>query len=419
MRVPLMIPALLGLALGSSCEPPTPPATRMMVLLQESDGLYRPHEVQVTTLTNVVTLEGGAVRLIGGARVEWDPDDRALMEATNVEQLRAALVKDEGRGVRAQYVDRAGVLWPMDFHSWNLATAYHHFERAAQYFRDTGSVPESALDPADVYYFPELRFAELGREPQRDNAMWFPPINALILLPFDVLQEAPLAINGGVLVHEYAHRVFNRRVYRGAAIPTPLSQWSTVGPTPGINILKALDEGFADFHAAAASCDTPFGCDTRFMNTSFDEEITNARDLAQESRMCASNELLAAVRNLGDSDFSGGGYNYQLGSIIASALWQAGQSTGQRDTLERELLDAYADDDPARLGLRDLVELRLTNQDAFTLEAALNTIVAHITDPTLQKAVCGELLDHAHLALELLPSCPSTTVAGTTCEVLP
>ena len=189
------------------------------------------------------------------------------------------------------------------------------------------------------------------------------------------------------------------------------------GPDPGINILKSLDEGFADFHAAAASCDTPFGCDTRFMDTSFDDEITNARDLAQESRMCASRELLTAVRDLGDSDFAGAGLNYQLGSIIASALWQAGQATGQRDSLEQALLDAYADDDPARPGLRELIELRLTNPDAFTIEGALDPIVSHISDPTLKKAVCGELMDHVRV--DLLPSCPSTTVAGTTCEALP
>jgi hypothetical protein len=389
----------------------------MMVLLQETDGHFRPHEVQLTTLTRAVTLEGGAVRLIGGARVESDPADPAMQHVTTAEELRAVLVKDDGHGVRAQYVTRDGVLWPTDFHSWNLATAYHHFERAAQYFRDTGAVPESALDPADVFYFPDLRFIDQSREPQRDNAMWFPPINALMLLPFDELQEAPLAINGGVLVHEYSHRVFNRRVYRGDALPTPLIHWSTVGPNPGINILKSLDEGFADFHAAAASCDTLFGCNTRFMDTSFNDEITNARDLAQESRMCASAELLTAVRDLGDGDFSGGGYNYRLGSIIASSLWQAGQATGQRDSLERALLDAYADDDPSRPGLRELIELRLTNQDAFTIEAALDTIVSHISDPTLRKAVCGELMDHARV--DLLPSCPSTTVAGTTCEALP
>lgn len=415
---------LLGLVLllGTACEPtaaPPPTPTRMMVLLKDPDGVLRPGMVELKTLTRPVALEGTVGYLIGGARVEFNPEDPQLQSATTYEQLADALLKDEGSPVRAEFFEQNGVFWPADFHTWNMATAYYHLERSTDYFRNTNAVPETALDRARLYYFPTVIFTDESPEPNRDNAMWYSPVQSLFVLPFDKLQTEPLSINGGVMTHEFAHRIFNRLVYRGSPFPAPLANWANVGATPGINVLRSLDEGFADFHASAASCRTPYGCDTRFMATSFDQATADERDLNGEH--CMSPALYQAMYQQGTDGFSGVGYNYNVGTIVASALWQAGEATGQRESLEQALLDAYSDEDLLKPGLAQLVELTLGDQSAFSLGLALSSVVAHISDPTLQLAVCSALADRVGLQFGTgwnQLQCPDNAVRGTTCPVL-
>ncbi len=415
---------LLGVVLfGTACEPTvTPPnPTRMMVLLKDPDGVLRPNQVELTTLTRPAALEGTAGFLIGGARIEVDPNDPLIQNARTYEQLRDALVKDEGRPVKAEFFDQAGVLWPADFHTWNMATAYYHLERSAQYFRDTGAVPESALDKARIYYFPKVHFHDEGPDPMVDNAMWYSLVQSLFVLPFDALQTEPLSINAGVMTHEFAHRVFNRLVHRGAPVPAAINAWSsTVGSTPGLNVLDALEEGFADFHAVASSCRSRYGCDTRFMSTSFDTQVADSRDLA--APRCMSAALANALYTAGRDEFGGIGQQYAVGTLIASALWEAAEATGQRESLEQALLDAYSDENLSNPGLAQVLELTLPDQTAFTLGLAMSVVVSHISDPTLKLAACRSLADRLGLQFgsgygQLM--CPDNAVRGTSCEVIP
>jgi len=389
-----------------------------MALVRGADGKYVPREVELSTLADPVGMQGGVVRMMGGARVVLDANDPQLTAATTPAQLQAALLKDAGRPVHASYIEQNGVLWPADFHTWNLVTAYHAFEQAAAYFRDTGAVPEDALDPVTVYYFPTFVMAELSREPLVDNALFFSPIQGFLLLPFEQLQEAPLSINAGVLAHEYAHRIFNKRVYGGQALPAPLSLWLTGGATPGLNALKALDEGLADFHAVGASCRTAYGCDTRFLDTSFEDAVSNGRDL--EGELCMDELLANALNTQGVGTFTGYGLEYRVGSLVASALWQAGRGLGQLDVLQQAVLDAYDDPSPERPGLAQLLTLNLSTPHLFNLAVGLNAIVAHLEgNLDLQKAVCAELFDHVALTPGELPACPASAVDGPTCKDLP
>ena len=51
-------------------------------------------------------------------------------------------------------------------------------------------------------------------------------------------------------------------------------------------------------------------------------------------------------------------------------------------------------------------------------------LLAHITDPQLKAATCGEMLDRLQLNCSSLPcaelpACPANTVKGTSCPTLP
>lgn len=406
--------------MASACEPPATSPTPMMVIARNADGQYRPQQVQVRTLTRPVTLEGTTARFLGGARFIEDIDDPAVQSATTIGEYIDAITKDAGSPVKAHLYDQNGVLWPSDFHSWNLATSYYLLERAADYFRDTSAVPESALSTVDVYYFPEVRFQE-DLENQADNASWFSLIRGLLFLRYDQIQTVPLPINRGVMVHEYAHRIFNERVYRGARMPAPLVAWDTIGATPGINLLRSLDEGFADYHAVAESCRSAeeggYGCDSRFMADSFGEAVATERDITLEARACFSRPMWIGLSGENHAQFAARGANYQLGTVIASALWQAGQNAGQQHAMEQALLDAYSSTDPSNPGIAELIDGALHDQLAFSLPAVMDRIVAHVPDPGLRTFLCFELMDHLNLNHSGLPSCPLEAQRGDTCPV--
>lgn len=401
----------------SACEPPAVSPTPLMVIARDANGQYRPTQVQVNTFTRPVTLEGTAAKFVGAARIVEDPEDPAIQSATTYDQLVDALLKNEGTPVRAHLYNQGGVMWPADYHSWNMATAYYLLERAEDYFRDTSAVPESALDQTTVYYFPDLRF-EGRTESEADNALYMSLIDGLFFVPNKHLDQLPLSVNRGVMVHEYSHRIFNKLVHGGARMPPAMISWDTIGATPGINILAALNEGLADFHAISESCRTAqeggFGCDPRFLEDSLGKETADARDVSLESRMCLSEAQWNALHNENYADYTGRGAQYEVGTIIASVLWQAGQNTGQQQALERAVLDAYSDPDLNSPGLAELVQENLGDQTQFTLAEALNSIIVHVPDVTLQVALCGEILDHLGIARSVL-RCPDQAVAGETC----
>lgn len=384
--------ATAALALLASCAPDSQAPVKVQALVLTSTGEYQPQEVQLTTVTDIVRLEGSVARFIGGANVTVDSNDPDLLHATDEASLERALVKNAGRPVTASYIQKDGVLWPADFHTWNLVTTYYALERANDYFRTVGGLTEADFGgPTTVYYFADFLLKDENPNPLRDNALYFPPVKAFLVLPFDKLQKAPLAINASILAHEYSHRVFNQKVYGGAAVPAPINAWNTAGgATPGVNILKSLDEGLADYHAYGTSCVGPSGCNPRVLSTSFDDASVAERDLSKNQ--CMTAQLRAQLYGASYGAFNG--LEYNVGTILANALYTAGQNTGQAKVIQRAVVAAYSDNSSSTPGLAQLTAAAMNNQEQFTLEVALGAIANHISDNTLKLAVCNQFIEH-------------------------
>lgn len=413
-----------ALLLLTACEPVTPDPVRVRALVLSGNGSYVTQEVTLTTVTDPFRMEGSVAKLIGGARIISDSQDPELQAAQTDAQVAQALLKSTGRPVTANYIEKDGVLWPADFHTWNIVTAYYNFEKAHEYFINVGNLrSEDFGDPATVYYFPEFVIKDTSPDPIKDNALWFAPTQSFMVMPFDELQRAPLAINSGIMSHEYSHMVFNKKVYAGRGLPEALIQWSNGGSTPGANLLKVLDEGLADYHGYGVTCESATGCDPRFLRTSFNDSISNDRDLSKSDR-CMDIFLRDQLNNTAVSSFSSQqGLEYKIGSILASALYQAGEGTGQRKVLERAIVSAYSDETANNPGLRQLITLTLNDQTKFNLTSVAAVIIRHITDVPLKTAVCNEFIDHLQIpATDLvgpdLP-CPSAAQGGNTCARLP
>ncbi|MBN1210340.1 MAG: hypothetical protein JXB05_36140 [Myxococcaceae bacterium] len=411
---------IAALVLLAACAPPETQSPVKVQALVYSNGKYSPQEVQLTTVSDIVRLEGTVAKMLGGARIvsdSQDPELQAAETAPDPEKAFAeALIKSDGRPVTASYIDHAGVLWPADFHTWNLVTAYYNFERAYDYFQALGMTAAEFNGPATVFYFPDFILKDIDPEPLRDNAIFFSPTHSLMVLPFDALQDAPLAINPGIMAHEYSHRIFNLKVYGGSMLPFPILEWGSQSASVGANLIKSLDEGLADYHAYGVTCRNPSGCNPQLLlSTSFDGPLGDIRDLSNASR-CMDTALLQSLTQASLGEFSGQGNEYKVGSILASALYQAGESTGQREVLQRAILSSYS-------GLQQLALLARGNQQNFNLTSVSAVFITSVTDVQLKTALCNELIDHLQVpAAELVgpgKPCPAAAQGGTTCPRLP
>jgi hypothetical protein len=418
----LLVPALAVMA----CAPDKEPPFQVMAVVQTNAGAYEPREVSLTTVTDVISLEGTTAKFRGGARIVVDPRDPQL--ATNNgqltdEQLAQVYIKAAGEAPQASYVEKEGVLWPADFHTWNLVTTAYLYENAFRHFQARDVLEAELLEPDGngpiIYYYPDFTMTDLSAQPLMDNALFFSPIQAFAILPPKDLQTIPLSMNYGVVVHEYAHRVFNRRAYGKMAIPLPFQFWAPeVGAHPQLNLLKSIDEGLSDFHAYGATCATPFGCNAKFMSASLGETAADDRDLTQTR--CVDENLRNAMASHQISEYSALGLPYKVGTIFAHALHKAG-GPDQREELERAVLESYDDPDPANPGIRQLIEASLDLPGSFNLANVAAIILRHIPtgSPDLKIETCNRFLTHLQIIKEDLgDACPLASFRSNECPAI-
>lgn len=407
-----------------ACEPAVKTPVKVMAIVPNRSGTYDTRQVELTTPDSVVHMTGKLLTLVGGAQVELNPRDPQLETVTTEDQLLEVLMKNKGGSVRGNFVDRSGVLWPADFHTWGMTTTYYNFEQSFAYFQKIyNGKPTDELNNIRVLYWAAFKDLSSGSELEsRDNAIFFPPIRAFMILPFEKLQKVPLSLNIGVVGHELSHLVFNKKVFAGSSLPAPLVSWS-LAP---FNLLKSLDEAFADFHGYGVTCttaNTGSGCLPSFLSASIDDKATIAeRDMA-DLKQCMTAELRNAFHTYQQSKFLQDGLHYKIGTLIAASLYQASVPLGKEELMQKALIDALDDRSAQTPGFRQLIGLNLQTPQAFTLEAMANTIAAHVSDPELKKSVCKQLSDRLSLGCpsfpcDLMRAC-DTASRGVSCPVLP
>ncbi|MGQ0505617.1 MAG: hypothetical protein ACT4TC_09880 [Myxococcaceae bacterium] len=416
-------PLLVSLLVAAGCSGPTPAVpVKVMAVVRSADGAYKAQPVELATLTDATAMQGDVADFQGGARIVVDENDPLFDQGPLTDaQLASVLLKNPGSSPRASYVEKSGVLWPVDFHTWSMVSTYWNFEKAFNYFKGTGVVDMEALsgrNASKVYYFADITFTDRSPKPQRDNAYFYSVIQGFVLAPFDSLQRLPLSMNMGVIAHEYAHRVFNLRVYKGAALPRYVSDWDGTA-TPQINLLKAMDEGFADYHAFAASCVSPGGCDTKLFSASLPQSSpeASARDVGLSH--CMTDGLRNSLNTKKLSDFTAAQQEYQVGTLFATALYEAGLPGNKHSVVGQALLAAYSDTSQFTLGFAQLAENNLITQENFTLEAVLNAILTQVTNPDVRTALCDAFQDRLQAVKVDMPACPANAVAmNRKCPVL-
>lgn len=307
-RIPAGLIGLFVLVLsGCPLEDPGPPYTVLVHAYQESGG-YALSEVELPTLHSLQGLEGEFTRVIGGVDIAID----AFATADTEEELVAAIRVRGGNPVDPRWYLRDGVVVPEDFGSLLLFSYYAHMERCRDFFHTHG-LPDELPGHIPTFHMPTMGTPMIGGfQLIKDNAAYSPTFGAFALFPRQLLMDQlPLAMNLGVVCHEYSHAVFHSVVAGDSLVPAgTLAGW----PNRAANLIRSVDEGMADVFGALVTADPDF------IGQSISEDFGVDRDLAAPRRIDDAMTL-----HLDEALF----YNpYPLGSVIASVLWSTREEIG-------------------------------------------------------------------------------------------
>ncbi|MEW5740578.1 MAG: hypothetical protein AB1938_16740 [Myxococcota bacterium] len=412
---------LAPLAALLACGPTPVPPVQVMALVPNETGAYATVQVELKTASNLSNLKGSVAELMGGNRVVVDANDplQSSLPSLTDEQRYEVIVKDKGADVRGNYIERAGVYWPGDFHTWNMVSAYYNFERSYEYFVGIyDGVEPTELQRMKVMYWANVRLNTA--EPITDNALYLSFIKSFVIVPFQTQKLVPLAMNIGVIGHEVAHRSFNFRVLADAGISPALTTWNG----QAFNLLKSIDEGFADFHGFGVTCGEAAGCRPNYLAASLsDQAIVDMRNVARTDA-CMDENTRNAFNNDSPDQWVRSSNMYKVGNLWAAAMYQAGNKVGNIGLMQKSLFLAYNDASSTTPGLSQLVNSNINTQQAFTPEAVANTIVAHVSDPQLKKELCNEFSTRLQLKCGAfpcpeMPACPATSARQNFCPTLP
>ncbi|MCU0663419.1 MAG: hypothetical protein MUC50_13965, partial [Myxococcota bacterium] len=199
----LLLPGLLAALLLASCEP-DPVRMELLAYDRESDA-YGFRNVELETITDLDSLEGKAARLLVHAAVTLNYIDGTLTWKQNPRKVSFAWHQD------------GELVVPEDFDSFSMASIYYNLELASSFFEDLG-LDEATLGQIPAYYNSTFKiiYQDGTRETWKDNALFVALTaqqNAFFIVPFEFFEWVPLALNSGIMTHEYTHAVFNELVF--------------------------------------------------------------------------------------------------------------------------------------------------------------------------------------------------------------
>lgn len=402
-RLAAVAAALATALAGVSCsewypEPVEGPVSLVVVDYERASRQAVLTVREVTTLRQLRTMEGDAVRLLGGAELAEDWDDILLKQPKTVAEVEAITYRKRPQPVDFSYFVSGGTVHPEDFHSLNMASIYFHFERAQAYFKNRGV----ELPSLPVLYFPTV--IDVGARtgvPRRDNAYWDFLTRTFAILPFSPPDapglpagwkpELPMGMNPGILAHEYAHAVFSHLVFPAEGVPWLYQRYFE---TPerylaALNHSNAFNEGLADFFGAAISTDPAF----IKASVSYADDARSLAPSKDRDPRCLTAEMRLDAEGAAGSRFD----PYAIGSVYAEALWRASSYGNKADQVATGLLKAVK-------ALKTRYEKLAADPSGIGLELHVE-LLAETAERDVHTPLCAALLDRFGLTDKTVPSC--------------
>lgn len=370
---------------------------KVRIPLDDGSGNYRSSEVELRTVSNLQTMEGAAVHVKAkGHIIEKSGDDGKGLDI------------DMGKVPTAQFVKVNGVYIPADIDSLALTTAIYNLEKV-KILTDTLLGNTEPSKPVDVIYDANVLLNDSSGEQKRmvNNAAYISQKDFFIIVPYE-MEKIPLGMNGGVLAHEYGHKVFShitkneldRAVASGSVTASDaaeiqkvfsnvsLSEWKARDANPSttseVTDLKANDvmvgsinEGFADYIGYLHSGNPSF--------ISPSVESQEHRDMSQEK--ASSKSDVAGKASVVDHDV------HHVGAFFARFLYLMSKRDGKEVTakntfqfLKRYSAEYIAQRNKKYIGMERVVALYFDDkkQSEDLCKSVVNE-VAEVKDVTICK----------------------------------
>lgn len=250
-----------------------------------------------------------------------------VTSSENLGSREEILDKHDGlNSVDVQFARSGNTYTPLDMDSLFALSLYYAVEFGYQLFTGLDSSESmTKVDPLSwsrtlIVHEARRTFGEIGVDPEvTDNAEYLSHrvtddsgnemvLNYLFSFPTDEVEDIPLGLNLGIMVHEYSHLVMQHLFWeKGISKDTLVSS-----EKPTKQTLGALDEGLADYFGYLATKDPGY-----FL-CSFPSEN---RDLSVKKEF--TDELIASLG-------SDRGYDTHTGGAVFAAInYEIGQAIGR------------------------------------------------------------------------------------------
>lgn len=315
-----------------------------------------------------------------------------------------------------------------DFDSLYYLSMLGVFERCWSYYQDVvGDTSTATTDHGLVGLYGSLILSQVvpfPLQPESDNAAFITVADAWLTFRVFDQDGIPLAMNDGVIAHEFQHRLFFHKMIRPAAF----DWWRTAilssdaETTTSVSMLRGMDEGLADIFAVGMVGDPSF-VDASFQDALLSVPRFSAQTLFRdlEGDFAASVTFDAILNDELEGDaraycgspnaedptgLGGGGVNpYCLGTVIARTLWVTAGSDAE--VLRARILPAVA---RAEEATSEAIALRSSMAGAFRFgpELLLEEIARELGPGDDRVRFCAEAAAHftSLVDLGLVPTCP-------------
>lgn len=293
IKVLLTSTLLTGLSCGSSDKAKAPFKAKVVVSTKNGSQVA---VVTFNSLKDAEHLDGDLLQFLGNSKIN------ASISGDVVAKNPTDLYLKRGESVTLDYTLEKGVIKPLSFDSLAMLTAYYHFEKILEFWRDSMGLDLADYGKFRVLYDPDIQARGNGGdivETVKINAAFVSFTRDFLLFKTSRAEQLPLKMNMGVLAHEFAHGIFDYQFAKkdGLAYQTENGKAATQ--------LSGINEGLADYYSWT---------------------ITQRVDVLGESLSSLAEERKLPVKwtskNLLDNpDQCQGGF-YCKGSVLASALYE-------------------------------------------------------------------------------------------------
>lgn len=159
-----------------------------------------------------------------------------------------------GDAPQARFIrSNQNVYLPVDSLSQQMATLYYHLQNLAQFSQSTGSAD---INPGPMKVGIETKVGDSDKL-AKNNAFYDGKSDAMLFVPF-TSSELPIAVNSGIIAHEYFHSLFYKIVLNKIKKTAAPVAKNRLPDLYNETFLRGVNEGLADFWGWAYTNDDDY-----------------------------------------------------------------------------------------------------------------------------------------------------------------